>query len=156
MTAHRPTANTAATSVRPGRASNQSENNVSRMPKASMTPQYGITPRPLMEPAIVTIPLSSTYQPMKKAITSNVGPGQTHTASPTTASISPKATDQPRTAPSRGTLNIVKTPLNTNSAPTNAARSPMLQSVKRMMPPATTLTMPVKNNTHQLRLMLSI
>src|SRR5947207_10660822 len=126
------------------------------MPKASMSPQYGRTLRALIEPAIVMMPLNSTYQPMKNATTRSVGPGQTHTASPTSASISPSATDQPRPEPSRGTLNIVKMPWNTSTAPMNAARSPTLQSVNRMMPPATMLTMPVNNNTHQLRLMLSI
>src|SRR6476660_6375833 len=114
-----------------------------------------MTPRPLTAPAIVMMPLNSTYQPLKNAITSSVGPGQPHTASPTSAPTTPTATDQPRPAPSTGTLNIMKIPRNNSSAPRNTARSETVQSMDRTMPPMTTLITPVNRTTHQPRLTFS-
>jgi hypothetical protein len=100
-------------------------------------------------------PPNSTYQPTKPAMTSSVGPGQIHTAAPTPASSRPRAIDQLRAAGSIGTLNIMKVPRKMRSALRTKARSSTIQSVARMMPPATTLAMPMTNGTHQRRLAAS-
>ena len=149
--AHSPIASTVATSVMPGRASNQNDSNTSPMPNASMNPQYGITSRPATAPEIVRMPLNSTYQPIQNAMTSSVGDGHAHTSKPRPNSSKPKASDQPLLEPSTGTLNMSNTPRNTNSAPMKTARSPSFQSVNKMMPPATTVMMPLTRSTHQPR-----
>ncbi len=104
-----------------------------------------------MAPEIVMVPLNSTYQPSQNDRTSKVGAGHAQTSTPSPNSSRPTTSVQPRPEPSTGTLNISKRPRKTNTAPTKTARSLSFQSVNKMMPPATTVMMPLRSSTHHPR-----
>src|SRR3954451_1265398 len=118
------------------------------MPVARISPQYGSSPRLMIDPMMAMVPRKISSQPMEVATTSSVGPGHAKTPMPTKTSTTPSTTDHVRSEPSTGTLNIVSAPRTINKVPTKATRPSTVHSLKTMTPPARILTRPVSRRTH--------